>query len=744
GEMDVVVDLAHRLVPYDADYRQLLDEVRRRHGQGGLRLWVVDDSPFAARAVASPGRVTPPAVGPIPLPPPATRVLILGDLGLLAGDAARAEAWQEFARRLAEHGALPVAWLPMSPALVPAEALRYTEVHCLDGAHGLRALRARKAGTAAAAPVSPPTVPAAAPAADSPTGAVSRHALLPALLTRLACCVRVEPGLLRALRRLDADTVAEPGLEAIVWSYSPVVAAGSRFCELTPAYVADYRDRFLALAAAEQQEILRRSLDAHAWRGRSTESAELRIWQAHAKPEAVRDEFVARLSEARAWFARFGAAAEAAVGDAAGYASDLFDRHGGDRAWLAANSSLLAPIWALAGVDDIPVGLQPGDVAAARQRGGADAVASAWRLQQQNDRFVLRPDRGEAGRWPALTLEGGVFCGLRSESGWRQRWIEPPAGPLTLPIARAAKLSEITIHSGRRHYRLERLRRPQWAKELARDGHGIYLDVDFAGVVQRFRWIEPGEFMMGSPAAESERYEGEVQHEVTLSRGFWLANTACTQAFWQAVTGGNPSSFKDDPRHPVEQVSWYDVQAFIAELKRRLPGLPARLPTDAEWEYACRAGTTTPFSFGAKVTPDVVNYNGNYPYAGGEKGVYRQKTVPAASLPANPWGLYEMHGNIYEWCADWYADYPTEPQIDPQGPQTGVDRVLRGGSWGDIGGLVRSAYRSRRGPSLRAHFIGFRLAMDQDEQGLSPADPVTVPPAGTANGDAKAATAGID
>jgi hypothetical protein len=141
GEMDVVVDLAHRLVPYDADYRELLGEVRRRHGQGGLRLWVVDDSPFAARAVAAAGRASPPAAaGPIPLPPPATRVLILGDLGLLAGDPARAAAWQEFTRRLAEHGALPVAWLPMSPALVPAEALRYAELHCLDGAHGLRAL----------------------------------------------------------------------------------------------------------------------------------------------------------------------------------------------------------------------------------------------------------------------------------------------------------------------------------------------------------------------------------------------------------------------------------------------------------------------------------------------------------------------------------------------------------------------------------------------------------------------------
>ncbi len=724
GEMDVVVDLAHRLVPYDADYRQLLDEVRRRHGQGGLRLWVVDDSPFAARAVASPGHATPPAAGPIPLPPPATRVLILGDLGLLAGDPARAAAWQEFTRRLAEHGALPVAWLPMSPALVPAEALRYTEVHCLDGAHGLRALRVRNAGTAAQ-PVSPAVAPVAPPAAEPPDSVAAPHPLLPALLTRLACCVRVEPGLLRALRRLGAETAAEPGLEAIVWSYAPVVAAGSRFCELTPAYVADYRDRFCALAAAEQQEILRRILDAHAWRGRSTESAEILIWQAHARKQALSDEFIARLAEARDWFARFGAGGRSAVGDAAGYAGDLFHRHGGDRAWIAANSSLLAPIWALAGVDDIPAGLQPADVAAARQRGGADAVASAWRLRQQDDRFVLLPDRGETGRWPVLTLEGGAVCGLRSATGWRQRWIEPRTAPLTLPIAHAAQFSEIAIHSGRRHYRLARLQRPPWAKELARDGHGLYLDVDFAGAVQRFRWIEPGEFWMGSPPDEPERWKGEVQHDVTLSRGFWLADTACTQAFWQAVMGNNPSHFQDDPRNPVEQVSWDDVQTFIGNLRRRLPGLPVRLPTEAEWEYACRAGTTTPFSFGDQITPELVNYNGNNPYAGGEKGLFRQMTVPVASLPANSWGLYEMHGDVYEWCADWYGDYPTGPQVDPQGPQTGVARVLRGGSWNFNGWNVRSACRNRNEPGRHNDDIGFRLALGPGKQVLSPAEPVT-------------------
>jgi sulfatase modifying factor 1 len=252
-----------------------------------------------------------------------------------------------------------------------------------------------------------------------------------------------------------------------------------------------------------------------------------------------------------------------------------------------------------------------------------------------------------------------------------------------------------------------------WASDWGEDDQfGLWMALTLGDARQVFRWIAPGRFLMGSPPDEPERSaEREAQHEVTLSRGFWLADTACTQAFWQAVTGRNPSHFKDDQRNPVEQVSWDDVQTFIAELQRRLPGFPVRLPTEAEWEYACRAGTKTPFSFGENITPELVNYNGNYPYAGGEKGLYREKPVPVASLPANPWGLYEMHGNVWEWCADWYGDYPTEPQVDPQGPQSGGSRVLRGGSWNDDGGGVRSALRLRGVPGDRYDFIGFRLAL---------------------------------
>ena len=261
-----------------------------------------------------------------------------------------------------------------------------------------------------------------------------------------------------------------------------------------------------------------------------------------------------------------------------------------------------------------------------------------------------------------------------------------------------------------------------WAAEWGEDEFGLWMALAYQNVRQVFRWIRPGRFMMGSPASEQGSYEDETSHEVLLSRGYWLADSACTQALWRAVAGDNPGYFQEDENNPVEQVSWNDAQGFIQTLKGRVPGLNARLPSEAEWEYACRAGTETPFSFGANITPVQVNYDGNYPYAGGEKGVYREKTVPAKSLPPNPWGLYEMHGNVWEWCEDWFGDYDPGPQIDPPGPATGAARVLRGGSWIDYGRRVRSANRSRGGPGDSFRSIGFRLALGQTGPG-QPAEP---------------------
>ena len=239
------------------------------------------------------------------------------------------------------------------------------------------------------------------------------------------------------------------------------------------------------------------------------------------------------------------------------------------------------------------------------------------------------------------------------------------------------------------------------------------MDLNYQGVCQRFRWILPGSFLMGSPESEVDREPwggDETQHRVTLTHGFWLTDTACTQALWQAVMGNNPSDFASDLGLPVEYVSWLDVQQFIERLNVLFPDLQARLPSEAQWEYACRAGTQTPFSFGGNITPEQVNYDGNYPYAGGSKGLCRQRTVPVKSLPPNPWGLYEMHGNVWEWCSDWYGGYREQEVINPKGPDQGNSRVVRGGSWNSSARSTRSANRHGNEPDFRDFMIGFRLA----------------------------------
>lgn len=256
-----------------------------------------------------------------------------------------------------------------------------------------------------------------------------------------------------------------------------------------------------------------------------------------------------------------------------------------------------------------------------------------------------------------------------------------------------------------------------WASDWGQDTYGYFMAFTVYGVRQCFRWIKPGEFMMGSPEDEPDRLDDERQHLVTLTRGFWLAETTVTQGLWEAVMGVvNHSTFKGKNR-PVETVSWEDCVGFIKTLNDLKPGLELRLPTEAEWEYACRSGTQTPFSFGTNITQEQVNYNGNHPYGKGEREKGRWHTVDVKSLPANPWGLYEMHGNVWQWCAGWYGDYPEEPVVDPRGLESGDNRVLRGGSWTNSGRNARSAARNGLVPGYRINNVGFRLARDQKEGG---------------------------
>jgi formylglycine-generating enzyme required for sulfatase activity len=251
---------------------------------------------------------------------------------------------------------------------------------------------------------------------------------------------------------------------------------------------------------------------------------------------------------------------------------------------------------------------------------------------------------------------------------------------------------------------------PEWETAWNRDQFGLYADVEILKITQRFRWIEPTSFLMGSPEDEAGRYGDETQHTVILTQGYWLAETACTQALWEAVMHSNLSEFKGEVK-PVENVSWNDIQNFLEQLNKQHSELNLRLPTEAEWENACRAGTTGAFNFDGELSLDKVNYRGTWEYESDKWGEGALKeTADVKSYPPNAWGLYEMHGNVWEWCQDWYGDYAAETVIDPKGAESGDSRVLRGGSWFNFGRLCRSAYRLHDDPSYRNDRTGFRLA----------------------------------
>ena len=247
------------------------------------------------------------------------------------------------------------------------------------------------------------------------------------------------------------------------------------------------------------------------------------------------------------------------------------------------------------------------------------------------------------------------------------------------------------------------------------DRYGLFGEATLAGVSQRFRWIPPGEFWMGSPEDEAERSDDEgPRHLVRLTEGFWLAETACSQSVWVSVMGSNPSQFTDDLQNPVERVSWDDVQGFLREVERLLSGVKADLPTEAEWEYACRAGGETVFSWGDGIAPSQANYDARFSYADGPSGAYRERTVPVKSYVPNAWGLYQMHGNVWEWCADGPRPYSGAPRINPRGPagdEADAPRAVRGGSWIFYPHRLRAAYRRRWPRGVRGDSLGFRFSL---------------------------------
>jgi formylglycine-generating enzyme required for sulfatase activity len=314
--------------------------------------------------------------------------------------------------------------------------------------------------------------------------------------------------------------------------------------------------------------------------------------------------------------------------------------------------------------------------------------------------------------------------------------------------------TSIRVVSDQEGYQFNRLEKPDWAVDFGSDAYGLYSvfevgsEIDELVVLQKMRWIPPGRFVMGT--AEGRDYdlgnEGP-EHDVILTHGYWMFDTPCTQGLWMALMGKNPSYFHD-PDRPVEQVSWEDAVGFAQKLNewfgkrkrkpssKRLIGwgeLSFRLPTEAEWEYACRSGTNTDTYLGDLEIRGAANaplldrlgwYGGN---SGREYDLQKSYSLERDWLKnrqypdtvggtrkvcgkePNGWGLYDMLGNVWEWCEDWYGEYTAERVADPVGPSKGTARVIRGGCWFYPARLLRSACRFGLDPGSRDYDLGFRL-----------------------------------
>jgi formylglycine-generating enzyme required for sulfatase activity len=708
--LQLVFDRSERLAPFWSDQDQVAGELARVLAAEAMTRAVSHEGLTEPRLLdqAQPGYRPPPAGGV---------VLVLGDLGCLAASGIAA-LWLRIGQRIAAGGCRPVALVPCRRSRVPAALQRVWRILPWERPPGV----AQTIGHGLNA---------------QPDDLAVRRARARRLLTLLAQAVRIEPGLLRAVRLSLADPAFDASVEADCWQDPAVASTHSEAATLNPKMAADLRTAFATEPPAVQRRVL----------------ALLRIWHGPLPEEIwfeeilnldqkVRDALLAHQDLEQDPQAR------ADVLDANTLEQDLHDARRFFR-YLCAQL-----------VSDPD----------------ADAAGAAW-VRRMGERATAIW-RDEVIGTPLLELDWVMH---RHRPDYRPPVpIDPAALPAPgLPVRRIA-LSQVganvSFHALGRSQPLpgsplailqtrnrlvqieasgsrsrdvafwESGEPPLWVDSWGWDDHGAWVELairDSAGerVTQRLRWIPPGRFTMGSPPDEPGRYDDEgPPHEVTIRDGFWLFDTPCTQALWEAVMDGNPSRFKG-PDRPVEQVSWEDAQGFLRRINERIPGLDLVLPSEAQWEHACRAGTETALYTGpieilgdanAPALDPIAWYRGNSGVDfeledGWDSSDWRDVqypnpksgTHPVKGKQPNAWGLYDMLGNVWEWTQDtWHDNYIGAPADGAawESGKAGAVRVIRGGSWGSDARDCRCACRGRDRPGDRSNGLGFRCARAQGRE----------------------------
>ncbi|MDY7095522.1 MAG: formylglycine-generating enzyme family protein [Acidobacteriota bacterium] len=743
----LILDGSSRLGPFHTDQLRLAATLVRWLGMDRLRL------------LPPPGHSTPTMM-------PGEVVLAVSDLGTYGGAGVRAE-WERYGRSLRSQGARLRALVPCPAARWPVGAFELW--NAIDWSAPERPRRRRRAlptqemGSAAtheeesSEPDRLESLPAsssaeAATSFGEPLGKDSK--LLQSLLAALSPALRVEPELLREIRHALGPE-ADLALEAEVWAHPHVQGAESGILAVRPEQSPRLQRRFAELDGDTKAAVALAILHWH----RLLPPEILHVEIAHLQAAGVPKEVLGRerVAAAETWFRRSALTLRqiAPQGSAVGAGLDAFAQRHARKAPAA--------LWSLPGYREalvstvrllrqrhsdfqLPAGATP------EMLDGDDGPPPERKLTlwQEPGRLRVLPFGTPGQGSPLVNLlarEPRISVGMEDQP---PRELDFDAEDPSLGWPKPVSTLEIVTDVHRVH--LNAGHRPEWAVAAGRDRYGFWAAFEVEGqkkqvAQQRMRWIPPGRFWMGSPESEEGRYGDDEgpRHLVELSEGFWLAETPCTQELWEAVMEKNPSEYRS-ARRPVDSVSWEDCQKFCVQLKKKRRKLSCRLPTEAEWEYACRAGTETATWVGdleilgernAPLLDDIGWYGGNSGKnfdleEGLDSSNWKEKqyehtragTREVGLKDPNPWGLYDMLGNVYEWCSDhWQNRYDAKPQVNPLGPEEGADRVYRGGSWFSHAQDVRAAYRVWYHPGFRRLNLGFRLALGQG-RGAPAAEPL--------------------
>ena len=700
GRVSIWIDRSARLTPFWSDQSDVRRRLQKVCDRSGLDVRLLDARTQASSLLARGDYLRGFR------PHSDTPILVLGDLGLFGSDVDRA-AWLRTGQRLRRNEMRMTALLPCPPA-----RWEHLLSRVWNAVPWERGPRRQALGLSRDASVWR-----------------SRAERLLALISPASL---VQPSLLRALRFLLPASQADASTEADVWNHADVRAADATGWVLQPEAATRWRNAFVREFSTALKRRASETIGAwHSELPRELLRAETLVWHAlvpHVEsPGDLRDalDFAGRLE---------GSVLEAANDPRNATVMKRYGRTllAGMPETIYERLPALQAVW-VASFEGaaVPAGIDPVAIRAKLEKAGEERH---WMVRQVGKHLVFAPNE-RGGEWPSFVEGPG------SPMAWlvaARPWITVVRGK-TLTTYRLQKGLSIPLEPGQGlELRTDRCtigitpwRRESWAVAAGRDRYGLWADADIKGVVQRFRWIPPGRFLMGSPESEVGRYDDEgPQHLVTWTGGRWFADTPVTQALWCALERTNPSKFRSDSR-PVDRVNWKDCVAFTDMLSY----IKARLPTEAEWEYACRAGTTTATWVGdlqvdgeydAPVLNAIAWYGGNsaagfeldngydISYLDQGQALYNMAgTHPVALKATNPFGLHDVLGNVYEWCADVMAPYRREHKSNPLPMTEGFSnlRILRGGCWASRANRIRASRRWGSVPTVCDFGHGVRLVL---------------------------------